>query len=56
MEKAIENKLSLRELETVAGGQDVVMRGDTWRSTGDGHPVKVKEGTTLGNWWHSLWN
>jgi hypothetical protein len=49
MEKAMESKLSLGELETVAGGKDVVMNGDTWRCTGDGHPVRVARKDTLAN-------
>jgi len=55
MEKRIENaRLSLRELETVAGGQTVDMMGDTWESNGDGHPHRVAKGTTIGNWLRSL--
>jgi hypothetical protein len=44
MEKRIEKaRLSLRELETVTGGDEkkVVLRGDTWVCKGDGHPVRV---------------
>jgi hypothetical protein len=42
MEMHIDNaKLSLRELETVTGGKQVEMRGDTWEANGDGAPKQT---------------
>jgi hypothetical protein len=46
----VENfELSLRDLETVAGGQTVDMMGDTWECNGDGHPVRVEKQDTWVN-------